>query len=518
MLFIKNSTDKIRIFKIRTLSVFFTVFICSSSLAQKENNVWMLGNQQPNNNCGIDFNGGSPDTFSITRNLDFFLLNASICDTSGSLLFYTNGQYIANRNHDTLLNSRDFNPGWLTNVYAPYGMGLPQGAFVIPRPDHYGQYYVFHESGELCDVSGRIVSQPTHLSCSMVDMSLDGGLGGIDPNFKNKFVINDTLIYGRMTGTRHANGRDWWVVVHRSDSDLYYKLLITPDSIYGPYPQNIGRQDHWEKFTQQCAFSPDGSKYAMMLTVDTSTLYNIIDLMDFDRCSGQFTNAREVIVPDSFLLYAGCSFSPNSRFLYVSDQIEIYQYDTWDPFMNANVQLVAQWDSFVSPLKTKFYYHTLAPDGRIYISTSEGTNIFHYIENPDLPGLACNVVQNSFFLPTLNASCTPNAPNFSLGPMVGSSCDTLTSTRGPDDIESPIFNLVYHSESESALLNVSKLKGTKAKIYLTDISGRILFVDEGKTNAGFFTKNISMDNFAAGIYLVTIVTEKEKVSEKFVKN
>jgi hypothetical protein len=201
----------------------------------------------------------------------------------------------------------------------------------------------------------------------------------------------------------------------------------------------------------------------------------------------------------------------------VSDQIEIYQYDTWDPFMNANVQLVAQWDSFVSPLKTKFYYHSLAPDGRIYISTSEGSNVFHYIQDPDLPGFACNVIQNSFFLPTNNDICMPNAPNFSLGPMVGSSCDTLTSTRGPDDIESPIFNLVYHSESENALLNVSKLKGANVKIYLTDISGRILFVVGGKTIAGYFTKNILMENFAAGVYLVTIVTEKEKVSGKIVK-
>ena len=517
MWFDKNKRNTVRVKIIRAVFLFIVFIFFNPCFAQKENNVWMLGNQLPNNNCGIDFNSGSPDTFSLTRDLNFFLLNASICDSSGVLQFYTNGLYIANRNHDTLLNGSNFNPGWATNYYSPYGLGIPQGAFVIPRPDHYGQYYVFHESGELCDVSGRTVSQPTHLSCSMVDMSLDGGLGAIVPNFKNKFVINDTLIYGRMTGTRHANGRDWWVVVHRSDSDLYYKLLITPDSIYGPYPQNIGRPHHWEKFTQQCTFSPDGSKYAMMLTVDTSTLYNIIDLMDFDRCNGQFSNAREVIVPDSFLLSFGCSFSPNNRFLYVSNQIEIYQYDTWDPFMNSNVQLVAQWDSFVSPLKTKFLFHALAPDGKIYISTSEGSNVFHYIQDPDLPGLSCTIVQNSFFLPTNNDICMPNAPNFSLGPMVGSSCDTLTSTRGPDDIESPIFNLVYHSESESALLNVSKLKGTKAKIYLTDISGRILFVDEGKTIAGYFTKNISMDNFTTGIYLVTIVTEKEKVSGKIVK-
>ena len=255
----------------------------------------------------------------------------------------------------------------------------------------------------------------------------------------------------------------------------------------------------------------------MMLTVDTSSLFNIIDLMDFDRCTGLFSNAREVIVPDSFLLSFGCSFSPNNRFLYVSNQIEFYQYDTWDPFMNANVQLVAQWDSFVSPLKTKFLFHALAPDGRIYICTAEGTNLFHYISNPDLPGLTCNVVQNSFFLPTLNAVCMPNAPNFSLGPVLGSMCDTINTVVEQTEINSPVLNLSYQAAWQSVIVNASRLKGSKVKIYLTDISGRILLVEEGKTTGGYFTKNISIDSFAAGVYIVTIVTEKEKLSGKIVK-
>jgi hypothetical protein len=510
MLYANSYIERARINSIRVLSFFLIFFSFAKCIAQKENNIWMLGNQQPNNNCGIDFNSGNPDTFSLTRNMDFFLLNASICDTSGMLLFYTNGQYIANRNHDTLLNSRDFNPGWLTDYYSPYGMGLPQGAFIIPRPNHYGQYFVFHESGELCDVSGRIVSQPIHLSCSMVDMSLDGGLGGVDPLFKNRFVINDTLIYGRMTGTRHANGRDWWVVVHRSDSDLYYKLLITPDSIYGPYSQNIGRQDHWEKFTQECTFSPDGSKYAMMLTVDTSTLYNIIDLFDFDRCTGLFSNPREVIVPDSFLLYAGCSFSPNSRFLYVSNQIEIYQYDTWDSSMNANVRLVAQWDSFVSPLKTKFYSHQLAPDGKIYISTSEGSNVFHYIENPDLQGLVCNVVQNSFFLPTINNVCMPNSPNFSLGAMTGSICDSLSN--GINQLNSTVDLIEIYPNPFIDELNFKLLFPLKTKLKILNSLGEEIF-----NRQLFESESIDFSHLPQGSYFLELVSEKGIQRTKVIK-
>ena len=68
-------------------------------------------------------------------------------------------------------------------------------------------------------------------------MNLDSGLGGIVENKKNIFIIQDTLTLGRLTGVKHANGRDWWIMIHRYYSDEYYKLLVTPDKIYGPIPK-----------------------------------------------------------------------------------------------------------------------------------------------------------------------------------------------------------------------------------------------------------------------------------------
>ena len=480
--------------------VFKALIICLPivSFGQRENNIWMMGNYQPNLNSGIDFNSGSPDTFSVLRNLDFYLLNASICDTTGMLLFYTNGQYVANRIHDTLLNSVNFNPGYLTNYYSPYGMGLPQGAFVIPRPDHYGQYYLFHESGELVSVSGRVASQPVKLSCSLIDMSLDGGLGGIDPLFKNKTVIADTLIYGRVSGVKHANGRDWWVVVHRSDSDLYHSLLVTPDSIYGPYSQNIGRPHHFEQFTQQCTFSPSGEKYVMELSVDTVTLHNVIELLDFDRCTGIFTNPRQIDVPDTSLLAPGCSFSPNSRFLYVSNQLNIYQYDTWDSNINSSVITVAQWDSFMSPLKTKFYSHQLAPDNKIYISTSEGTNVLHYINNPDLHGTACDVIQNSFFLPSYNNFCMPNAPNYVLGPVIGSLCDTLYNSIVESLLIDNTIVAFPNPASDQITFQFTSI-GVDQELQILDIIGRVL-ISESVPNYTLSTK-IDLTKLSPGSYI-----------------
>src|SRR3982750_4800168 len=97
------------------------VMVSVTAFAQNRDNIWLLNSQVLGYNSGIDFSSGTADTFSDYDPLLFFLTNSSICDTSGQILFYTNGIYIANKNHDSLLNSYNFNPGDDTEDQ-PYGL------------------------------------------------------------------------------------------------------------------------------------------------------------------------------------------------------------------------------------------------------------------------------------------------------------------------------------------------------------------------------------------------------------
>ena len=54
----------------------------------------------------------------------------------------------------------------------------------------------------------------------------------------------------------------------------------------------------------------------------------------------------------------------------------------------------------------------------------------HTIEEPDFLGIDCNVNQHSIKLPVLHQSL-PNFPNYRLGPIDGSSCDTLDLDNHP---------------------------------------------------------------------------------------
>src|SRR5207248_1516334 len=110
---------------------------------------------------------------SIHHNMWFFVTNASICDSNGQMLFYTNGEWIANRANDTMFNSVNFNPGWATDSFYNYGLGFSQGAVIIPDPGNHLRYYVFNITGEAFFSyhlpSGNIYldGQPFHLSYSI---------------------------------------------------------------------------------------------------------------------------------------------------------------------------------------------------------------------------------------------------------------------------------------------------------------------------------------------------------------
>lgn len=136
--------------------------------SQNRDNIWMLSHQFFAPDCGLDFSNGFADTFTISRDLNFFLVNASICDTQGQILFYTDGQWIANRNDDTLLNSDHFNPGWATDTFysSGGGLGFVQGAMVIPNPGNTNQYYLFYITAErwFNEQFSSWDNQPFHLS------------------------------------------------------------------------------------------------------------------------------------------------------------------------------------------------------------------------------------------------------------------------------------------------------------------------------------------------------------------
>ena len=216
--------------------LYLFLFLIQNSFGQGIDNLWLMGYDcchppyfHPMN---LDFSTGSLVIDTVQRNMNFRETNGEICDKNGNLLFYSNGFYIANAMNDTMMNGSGINPCYFTTLYSD-GLTIPQANLIIPFPDDSMKYYLFHESSD--DYVNTYSA--FYLYYSIIDMSLDNGLGAVVQ--KNTILLNDTLVLGRLTACKHANGRDWWLFSHEFLTGNMYKFLITPQGIQGPFIQNL---------------------------------------------------------------------------------------------------------------------------------------------------------------------------------------------------------------------------------------------------------------------------------------
>ncbi|HMR47611.1 MAG TPA: hypothetical protein PKC92_12565, partial [Bacteroidia bacterium] len=396
-------------------------YVCKSQ--QGITNNWLMGYQSaagyPGGQTLINFYNGMPVLTYDSLEMDFNHTHSNISDNNGNLRFYTNGFYLADATNDTMQNGSGLSPGAYANAFSD-GFGIPQASLVIPKPNSPNLYYLFHNTAD-----GYSQPIPNSISYNFylttIDMNGNGGLGNVIS--KNVSLLTDSMNPGKIAATKHANGRDWWVMIHRVNTNTFYKFLVTPTVILGPYSQNIGviRGDG----AGQAWFSPDGKKYAYYY------VNGGLDIFDFNRCNGTLSNTVHVTMPFENGYNVGMAISASSNALYVSNTQHVYQFDLTAANIAASQLTVATYDSFVSippnctfcpPLATLFGLSALAPDGKIYITTGNSTVHMHTIDNPDLIGLGCNVNQHSVQLPAYYFNTLPNHPNYFLG------CDTTCTT------------------------------------------------------------------------------------------
>ncbi|MEZ4960234.1 MAG: PKD domain-containing protein [Saprospiraceae bacterium] len=367
----------------------------------------------------------------------------TVSDEDGKLIFYTNCHEIANAEHEQMANGDSLNfDYYLNSLGYDAGSWVVQGSVVLPDPADNNIYHLLHVNvGDYDD----LYTIGTHLLSTKIDMSKDGGKGEVVE--KNSVVLEDMVLPGGLTATRHANGRDWWLVVFKYNQPWYYRILLTPQGVI-----NLGLAEMDVSFKKAdggpIAFAPDGSKLAVVAASPYDQGEQPLYLFDFDRCTGLLSNSKKIQYSNLLLSWGGffrnysygCTFSPNSRYLYISDRTNYFQLDMWSDAPESTMINFADNDGFWD-LWGPDYLHTfdpfthhawsffgfsgLSPDGRIYTTTVGLTRYFHVIERPNNPGISCKMEQHSFKVLGINQYSFPNHPNYRLGPLEGSGCDTL---------------------------------------------------------------------------------------------
>lgn len=339
----------------RSLLLFLSFLItCSLVNSQQEAAIWYFGE-----NAGLDFRSGTPVTL-LDGALNTREGCATISDSNGNLLFYTDGITVWNRNHQPMPNGT----GLLGNSSST------QSAIIVPNPGNPDLFYIF---------TADELKQEHGINYNVVDISLEGGLGDIIQ--KNVQLL--TPAAEKLTAVRHANGTDIWVLTHDAFGDAYLAYRVTPAGVdTTPVISNLGinlTTYFFESNHHSIGYlkaSPDGKKVA--------AAHNglNVDVMDFDSATGILTNAQSLLdFSEGYKLFYGLEFSPSSRFLYTSSSLttDLYQYDLEAADIRGSVVQLNTSSLIFGALQ-------LGIDGKIYMADMERATL-SMIENPNELGV-----------------------------------------------------------------------------------------------------------------------------------
>lgn len=343
-------------------------------------------------------------------------------DKNGNALFHSNGYSVFNMDGSVMQNGEGLYATPLPSLY-PFGPPFPMSMMALPRPGHENDYYLIHLEW------GPGWHERSKLIMSLITNAEKSGEGRVA--YKNKPLFDKGHWLEFFQATKHANGRDWWVVLSDADSNTqlrtFYSFFIGADTAYLANTQYIEGYEPvppvWANGTWHRIFSPNG-KY--LITLD---LINGVRIHPFDRCSGLLGALETLPYMRSGL--GGLAISPDSRFLYVNTSYCILQYDLTADNISDTQDTIALYDGFIDTLgggvPVGFATADIGPDGKLYYLSSY---YIHYIAKPNKKGTACSFVKRGLKMPTY-AQSPVHYPNYRLGPLDGSPCDTLGLNNEP---------------------------------------------------------------------------------------
>lgn len=412
------------------LCIVFHLMFISFCFSQKEGDQWVFGYDGSGSPelsiMNLDFRSGHLDIIlktNLTTNLSGTASN--ICNSEGEPILWTNGMEIFGRDGvkiaDTIAHlglGNYWNHFYSEILNKPRGFPVSEGAIILPSSNIDDTYSVIYHSS--ISVNGTTFEIDKILEAK-IHVENDSSFTLM---YKDSLIGEKVQFYSpRIEAVRHGNGRDWWIVTFEERTGLYFSYILGPEGIWlqhsGTTEPVLGSGGG-----AMSSFSPNGNFFARM-DIDSPYEEQVLTLYSFDRCSGVL-EILDTFKAEIGALTAPC-FSPSERYLYGNNNENLWQWDLWAEDIAASKTLVDTFDGFIAPgfFAQNFGQQMAAPDGRIYIIPTGSSDYMHVIERPNLQAKDCKFLQHHIKLPAPNTRTAPNIPNFRLGPLDGSPCDTL---------------------------------------------------------------------------------------------
>ncbi len=412
-------------------------------MAQKENSNWILGNA---------IAGGADTkvwmvTFSDTGIVEHNILpfpHGWVAGTTatwtnhhtGDMELFTDGISIYGKELKLIENGDKM---YLTDDeiedYKEKSKGLyyPFYAVFVPDPGDSSQVYLFKSSFV------NYVPWPTTMSFyNKIIRDSSGNYTLLNPESPNIYMEENDSYYPQII--RHANGRDWWV------------LIMNQHKIHAFVLDSTGLWKSHEQETEYAATTVNSSYSMGNFHVNSSRFAYLrgrysdpndkyaqdIVLMGFNRCNGLFEEVETQKIPKDSLDFGtsgnpvpfySAALSPDGRYLFVNSSYVLDQFDlSVEDWYQTKINLVKIPDT-LRRSDTGYAFNSMfyGPDGRIYISHGASEIWLSVIDKPHRRGRDADLRLQGLKAPpdVKHQLSAPYIIDFDMGPMDESACDSL---------------------------------------------------------------------------------------------
>ena len=203
--------------KKKFIAIIIACLVCAEGYTQLEASNWFFGDS-----VLLKF---SLDSIIVSKAfLSSTEATSVISDINGELLYYTNTGFVYNVLHEPIHEEPIF--GYSYNPFDPSnGNNSPEWSLILNSPEN-------------PDTLFFLLTMDSTLSFTKIDRRLNDGKGGIDDSAIN-VLLGDTAIPmdTKLTSTRHANGRDWWIFMRShctAEVQFFLRWLLKPEGFEGP--------------------------------------------------------------------------------------------------------------------------------------------------------------------------------------------------------------------------------------------------------------------------------------------
>ncbi len=457
--------------RIASIILLISLLFPTLTFGQGETSNWYFGN-----GAGISFNNDGSVTPVTNGKLDTFEGCATISDSFGNLLFYTDGIIVYDQDHKVMQNGGNL-------------LGDPsstQSALIVPKPGDPNIFFIF-----TVDTSAFRGDPDRGLNYSIVDVTLNDGKGAVTQ--KNIPLLNDCSEKIAAV-VKNCSDKSIWLLTFASlggsstTFDTFHAFEINTSGVVATSVKSTFEDLEIEDPRGYLKISPDGTKLA------NANMKGGLYVYDFDAATGKLSNQEDIFISGSNKTPYGVEFSPNNQYLYIhasndsfadtGHRSSLLQYDVSAPDISESQEIIDTRSVYRGALQ-------LGDNGKIYRTTARnyfnGSPFLSVINNPNQKGDAANYAHEA--IPLNGKNATQGLP-----PFIQSFFNKISLVKNPDGTTSSSLSIC---SGEPITLEAEIASGAT---YIWEKDGQPL------TNSGNLLQIPAASEADSGKYRLTIQT------------